>query len=398
MDIPGDFDFDNPVFRANPYPAYQFLRDAAPMWRLPTGEWLVSTHAACTSVLKDPRMGHGNQGQLTPEQEAEPAVASLMRTMLLLDPPAHTRLRGLVVQAFTARRVEALRARIEAIVDTLIDAVEPDGGMDIVRDFAHKLPVTVICDMLGIPEQDRDYFLNESRVSGRILDPVPLTREELDEAAAAFTRSRDYFTGLFAYRRANPGDDLTTALLNARDADDRLTDDEVLDNISLLFGAGHETTANLIGNGLLALHRNPEQLEKLKANPSLLPNAVEELLRYDSPVQLTGRTALADQDVLGQPVAKGEGVIALIAAGNHDPAAYAGDPETLDVARPGVRAISFGGGIHTCLGAQLARIEGEIAFRSLLARLPDLRLVDTENVRWKPTVTLRGVVALPAVW
>ncbi len=398
MDVPGDFDFDNPLFRANPYPAYQFLRDAAPIWRMPTGQWLVSTHAGCTSMLRDLRMGHANTGAVTPEQEAEPAVASLLRTMLLVDPPGHTRLRSLVTKAFTARRVEELRPRIEAIVDNLIDAVEPHGAMDVSRDFAHKLPVTVICDMLGIPEQDRAPFLNESTVRGRILDPVALTREELDASNAGILKSQAYFRTLFAYRRANPGDDLTTALLNAREADDSLTDEEILANIGLLFGAGHETTTNLIGNGILALHRNPAELERLKADHSLIPNAVEEILRYDSPVQLTGRTALADVEVLGQPIARGEEVVALLGAGNHDPAAYPGDPDALDVARPNVRSISFGGGIHHCLGAQLARIEGEIAFRRLFERLTNLRLVDPDNVESKPTITLRGVVSLPAVW
>jgi cytochrome P450 len=235
-------------------------------------------------------------------------------------------------------------------------------------------------------------------VRGRILDPTPLTREELDESNAASAASRDYFTGLFAYRRKNPGEDLTSALLAAREADDSLTDEEIIANIGLLFGAGHETTANLIGNGVLALHRNPDQIARLRADPGLLPNAVEELLRYDSPVQLTGRTALADTDIAGEKIARGEEVITLLGAANRDPAAYAGDPETLDVGRPGVRAISFGGGIHFCLGAQLARIEGEVAFRRLLERLPDMRLVDPDQVDWKPTITLRGVTALPAVW
>jgi cytochrome P450 len=294
--------------------------------------------------------------------------------------------------------MEALRPRIEIIVDEFIDAVAVNGGMDVIADFAHKLPVTVICDMLGIPEADRAPFLNESTVRGRILDPTPLTREELDHANAGSAATRDYFNGLFAYRRANPGDDLTSALLMAREADDSLTDEEIVANIGLLFGAGHETTANLIGNGVLALHRNPAELNKLRADASLMPNAVEEVLRYDSPVQLTGRTALTDIEFGGEHIAKGEEIIALLGAANRDPAAYEGDPEELDVSRPGVRAISFGGGIHFCLGAQLARIEGEIAFRRLIERLPGLRLTDPDAVEWKPTITLRGLMALPAEW
>ncbi len=394
----GGFDFNNPVLRANPYPAYKFLRDAAPLWRAPTGQWIASTHAGCTALARDNRFGHGRDGSIAPDVENEPALRSLTQTMLLVDPPAHTRLRGLVAKAFTARRMEALRPRIEAIVDGLLNDVEDRDGMDVIADFAHKLPVTVICDMLGIPESDRAPFLNESTVRGRILDPVPPSREELDAANRGSLATRDYFTGLFEYRRRNPGDDLTTALLNAREADDSLTDEEIVANIALLFGAGHETTTNLIGNGVLALHRNPEQLERLRAEPGLIPNAVEEILRYDSPVQLTGRMALADVEFQGQTIARGEQVVALLGAANHDPAAYEGDPDVLDVARPGVKPLSFGGGIHFCLGAQLARIEGEVAFGRLLQRLPAMRLADAENVEWKPTITLRGLRTLRATW
>jgi len=392
------FDFGNPVFRANPYPAYKFLRQMAPVWRMPAGQWLVSSHAGCTAVLRDAQFGREDAAGITPEMAKEPAIASLSRMMLLRDPPAHTRLRGLVSKAFTARRMEALRPRVTAIVDALIDAVEDQGGMDIMRDFAKKLPVTVICDMLGIPEADRAPFMADNEVRGRILDPVPLSRAELDQANAAVLATQAYFRTLFAYRRQNPGDDLTTALLAAREENDALTDDEALANIGLLFVAGHETTTNLIGNGLLALHRNPQQLQRLLTEPALIPNAVEELLRYDSPVQLTGRMALRDCNVQGQKITKGEHVITLLGAANRDPAAHEGDPEALDVGRPGVRAISFGGGIHHCLGAQLARIEGEIALARLLTRLPGLRLVDVDSVAWKPTITLRGPRSLPAVW
>ena len=392
------FDFGNPAFRANPYPAYRFLRQMAPVWKMPAGQWIVSTHAGCTAVLRDARFGREDGTELTPEMAKEPAIASLSRMMLLRDPPAHTRLRGLVSKAFTARRMEALRPRVTAIVDGLIDAVQDQGGMDIMRDFAKKLPVTVICDMLGIPDTDRAPFMADNEVRGRILDPVPLSRAELDQANEGVLATQAYFRTLFAYRRKNPGDDLTSALLAAREENDALTDDEALANIGLLFVAGHETTTNLIGNGLLALHRNPEQLQKLQADPGLIPNAVEELLRYDSPVQLTGRMALQDADLQGQKIAKGEHVITLLGAANRDPAAYEGDPELLDVGRAGVRAISFGGGIHHCLGAQLARIEGEIALSRLLMRLPGLRLADVEVVDWKPTITLRGPRSLPAFW
>ena len=398
MDSVSGFDFANPALRADPYPAYRFLREAAPLWRAPTGHWIVSTHAGCTALLRDPGMGRSNAMMLSPDALAEPAVASLTRMMLFLDPPLHTRIRGLVARAFNARRIEALRGRIEAIVDDLIDRVIGQGGMCVIADFAHRLPVTVICDMLGVPEADRAPFLDEATVRGRILDPVPPTREEMDEANASILASESYFRQLMAYRRANPGEDLVTGLLAARDADDSLNEAEIVANINLLFGAGHETTTNLIGNGLLALHRNPAQLDRLRQDPSLMPAAVEELLRYDSPVQLTSRHAMQDAEIMGEKVVQGEEVIALLGAANHDPAAYAGDPDELDVCRPGVRALSFGGGLHFCLGAQLARIEGEIAFRKILERLPDLRLSDMDNVAWKSTITLRGLSSLPATW
>ncbi len=401
------FDFANPALRANPYPAYRFLREAAPIWRAPTGQWVVSTHAGCTALLRHPGMGRSDARMLKPESMAEPAVASLTRMMLFLDPPAHTRIRGLVSRAFNARRIEALRPRVAMIVDALIDRVLGQGGMDLIADFAHRLPVTVICDMLGVPESDRRPFLDEATVRGRILDPVPLSREEMDETNASFGASESYFHHLLALRRQHPGEDLVTGLLAASEAinqdaaggqGDRLSDAEIVANINLLFGAGHETTTNLIGNGVLALHRNPDQLDRLRADASLIPNAVEELLRFDSPVQLSSRYALHDMEVMGEAVQAGEEVITLLGAANHDPAAYEGDPEVLDVGRPGVRPISFGGGLHFCLGAQLARIEGEIALRRIIERLPAMRITELDDVVWKPTVTLRGLANLQATW
>lgn len=396
MDSAAGFDFANPALRANPYPAYRFLREAAPIWRAPTGHWVVSTHSGCAALLRDPEMGRTDHRLLTPETLAEPAVASLTKMMLFLDPPAHTRIRGLVSKAFNARRMEALRGRIEAVVDDLIARARAQGSFDVIADFAHRLPVTVICDMLGVPEEDRAPFLDHSTVRGRILDPVPLSREEMDDANASSSASASYFKHLLAYRRENPGDDLVSGMMAAREADDTLSEAEIVANINLLFGAGHETTTNLIGNGLLALHRNPAELARLRADPSLIPNAVEELLRYDSPVQLTSRYAMKDCVIMGEPIAAGEEVIALLGSANHDSAAFTGDTEALDVGRSGVRAISFGGGLHFCLGAQLARIEGEVAFTRLLALAPDMQLDDVDNVDWKATVTLRGLACLPA--
>jgi hypothetical protein len=253
--------------------------------------------------------------------------------------------------------------------------------------------------MLGIPEEHREMFYKGSRDGGRILDPVPLTAEEIQQANATSAMSRMYFENLFELRRKNPADDLITQLVQAEEAGDKLTNEELTANIILLFGAGHETTVNLIGNGLLALHRNPDQLALLKAKPELIGNAIEEFLRYDSSVQMTGRVALEDiEDLGGKRIPKGESVLCLLGSANHDPAVYPDHPERLDITRPNVKPLSFGGGIHFCLGAQLARIEAEIAISTLLRRLPELRLDDAENPEWRPTFVLRGLKRLPASW
>src|SRR2546421_1610898 len=329
----------------------------------------------------------------------EPVFRNMRHWMLQQDPPDHTRLRGLVVKAFTARRVEDMRPRIQHVVDQSLDRVADRGHMDLIEDFAFRLPVTIICDMLGIPEEHRETFFQSSREGGRLLDPVPLSRAEIDEANTGNAAAQLYFQQLFELRRRSPGDDLTTQLVQAEEDGSKLSNEELTANIILLFGAGHETTVNLIGNGLLALYRNPDQLALLKANPSLITNAVEEFLRYDSSVQLTGRVALEDiEDLGGKRIPKGESVLCLLGSANHDPAVYPDHPERLDIVRPNVRPLSFGGGIHFCLGAQLARIEAEVAISTLLRRIPDLRLDDAVNPEWRPTFVLRGLKRLPASW
>ncbi len=393
----------DPAFVRDPYPAYRMLRAHAPVWKSPLGVWVLTRYEDIQRLLKDSTFVHDFDGNISDprnrrELRDEPVYQSLGRSMLLRDPPDHTRLRGLVAKAFTARRVEEMRPQIEKIVATLLDGLARLGRMDVIEDFAHKLPVIVICDMLGIPQEDRAQFLSGYRVSGRAIDPVPMTQAELEQVNANILAGRAYFATLFERRRREPGDDLVTALLQVQDEHDgRLTEDELYSNISLLFAAGHETTANLIGNGLLALHRNPDQWDKLVADPSLASGAVEELLRYDSSVQLTSRKASADTVIGGQTIRRGEEVICLLGAGNRDPEAYE-EPEKLDIARKNVKPLSFGGGIHTCLGAQLARLEGEIAFRALATRLPNMRLENMDNPQWKPTITLRRLEHLPAVW
>ncbi|WP_375788317.1 cytochrome P450 [Bradyrhizobium sp. Pha-3] len=392
-----------PEFIRNPYPYYERLRRLDPMHVNAHGAFVASRHAEASLVLRDKRFGKDyverSIRRYGPKIMEEPVIRSMSHWMLQQDPPDHTRLRGLVVKAFTARRVEDMRPRIQHVVDETLDRIIPQGRMDLIEDFAFRLPVTIICDMLGIPEEHRDAFYNGSRDGGRLLEPVPLSAEEIKQGNAGNAMAAMYFHQLFELRRKQPGDDLTTQLVQAEENGQKLTNEELTANIILLFGAGHETTVNLIGNGLLALFRNPDQLALLKANPGLITNAIEEFLRYDSSVQLTGRVALEDIDDLGgKRIPKGESVLCLLGSANHDEAVYPNHPEKLDIQRPNVKPLSFGGGIHFCLGAQLARIEAEIAISTLLRRIPDLRLDDAENPEWRPTFVLRGLKRLPASW
>lgn len=396
-----DFNLLDPAFIANPYPIYHRLRALAPVWRSPIGFNVVTRYDTASLVLRDRRFGKNYVENITknygPQIVDEPAYASMSRTMLVLDPPDHTRLRSLVTKAFTARRVEAMRPQIAAVVDALLDRVQPQGGMDVIKDFAHRLPIIVICDMLGIPEEDREQFFTSSKVNGRLVDPVTLTPDEIAAANANTLETNAYFDSLFELRRRDPQDDLTTQLVQAEEAGDRLTPEELRANVGLLFAAGHETTANLIGNGLLALHRNPDQWQAMKDNPALIPNAMEELLRYDSSVQMTGRSVLEDLELAGVPLPKGAQVVCFLGAANRDPDAFA-EPDTLDITRQKITPLSFGGGIHFCLGAQLARIEAQEAFAGLIRRLPTLELPERDTPRWRRSFTLRGLTTLPAVW
>jgi cytochrome P450 len=397
------FDPLSPEFIRDPYPSYERLRNTDPMHVTAFGAFLASRHAEASLVLRDKRFGKDyverSKRRYGSQIMEQPIFRSMSQWMLQQDPPDHTRLRGLVVKAFTARRVEDMRPRIQEVVDQTLDAIVGRGHMDLIEDFAFRLPVTIICDMLGIPEDHREIFYRGSRDGGRILEPVPMSPAEIEQGNAANAMAQMYFQQLFELRRKTPGDDLTTQLVQAEEDGSKLSNEELTANIILLFGAGHETTVNLIGNGLLALHRNPDQLALLKANPALISGAIEEFLRYDSSVQMTGRVALEDIDDLGgKKIPKGESVLCLLGSANRDPAVYPDRPERLDITRRNVRPLSFGGGIHFCLGAQLARIEAEVAISTLLRRLPGLRLDDAENPQWRPTFVLRGLKSLPASW
>ena len=385
----------------DPYPMYAMLRESQGVLDLKDANTMVFTrYADCQEALRSKDLGHGDDASMTPEQiEAllkNPAVASLRRTMLLMNPPDHTRLRGLVVKAFDAKRVGAMRERIRHIANELIDGfIEQETG-DLVSLFNHPLPVIVICDMLGIPEADRPGFTSGTRISGRLIDPTPLSAEELEEANQRNRESSAYFADLCAQREREPQDDLLTALVQSETEHGKLTRDELTANIGLLFAAGHETTVNLLGNALIALFRNPDQLKALQNNPELYPSAVEEFLRFDSSVQLSGRTALRAASINGTDVPLGTRVITLLAAANRDPREFE-EPDQLDVSR-NPRPLSFGGGVHYCLGAQLARLEAIEALQVLFERLPNLALDNLDTPDYKQTVTLRGVRTLPARW
>jgi len=387
----------DPEAHADPYPQYRRLREHAPMLRGPLGYWVLSRYADIAAVLRDPRFGVGidEASLMLAMTQDGPGVATmreLSRWMLFRDPPDHTRLRKLVSKAFTPRAVEAVRPRVVEIVDRLLDDFAGRDEVDLIADLALPLPVTVISELLGLPIEDQAQAREWAEAIAQALDPI-VTEEQALRADRAVTELAAYIGGVVAERRRNPGADLLSRLIGAEDEGGHLSEAELISTVGLLFGAGHETTRNLIGNGMLALLRHPGELRRLRDDPSLLRSAVEELLRYDSPVQIAGRGARADAVIGGEHIAAGEPMMLLVGAANRDPARFP-DPDRLDVARPDVKMLSFGGGIHFCLGAMLARTEAQIAIGSLLARVSRLELA-TDDLEWRPHITLRGLSSLP---
>lgn len=391
----------SPEFVRNPYPDFQRLRETEPFHMSMIGALVVSRYEDVDAILRDRRFGKDTDRRLKTRYGDDvfknPVFEAMRHWMLVMDPPDHTRLRGLVAQAFTARQIQSWRPKIEKLVDELIDQVEEKGEMEFIKEFAYPLPINIICDILGISVEDRARFYEKSGVSGRVIDPTPLSEEELKEANASYVETENFFRDLIAKRRENLGDDLISVLIEAEEEGERLTETELITNIFLLFGAGHETTVNLLGNGMLALLQRPEQWEVLKANPDLMKQAVEEMLRFDSSVQMTGRVAMEDAEVNGVAIEKGQFIICLLGASNRDPEQFE-NPDDFDVNRAKVRPQSFGGGIHMCLGAMLARLEAEIAIKRLMERLPNLQLAKPDEQSWRPTFTLRGMTELPMKW
>ncbi len=396
-----------PAAHANPYPVYDALRTRGPVfWDKnagPNGGWVVIRHSLVAAALRDPRIAAERLDMPTdfswaPEpfnSAARQVFRAMPHQLLFLDPPDHTRLRGMMNKAFTPRLVEGMRGHITDLTNELVDAIAERGESDIIQDLAYPLPAIVIAELLGVPVADREKFIQWATDFGGFLDSSNLTMEEALQAIQGVADFMDYFREIIARRRVEPQDDLLQALITAHERHDRMTEDELLANLVLLLAAGHGTTTHLIGNGLLALLRNPEQYQRLVDDPSLIATAIPELLRYDSPVQLTGRRVREEVTLGDVTIPAGEHLTILLAAANHDPEQYA-DPNHLDVGRPENRILSFGQGIHFCLGAPLARLEGEIVFRALIQRFPHPQLaVPDESLEWQPSIVFRGLAALP---
>jgi pimeloyl-[acyl-carrier protein] synthase len=385
----------SPAFREDPYPLYESYRGAERLLRVDDNIWFSLVHSDVASMLRHPKLS-SDESRATTEAGHMETEALKARSLLFMDPPDHTRLRSLVARAFTPKRIEDLRPATETIIAGLLDAAAQrasDEVVDLISSLAYPLPVRVICVLLGVPEADQQTFTAWSRNVARSLDPTILRSAETDAAIAAAEQSlAAYLEYLLAFRRRRPENDLLSALLAVEAGGDRISPQEVADLAMLLLIAGHETTVNLIGNSILALLRAPSQLELLRRSPGLIAAAIDELLRFDSPVQLTQRIATEDIDLAGCRVRAGDEIMLILGAANRDPSAFA-EPNRLDVTRDARRHVGFGGGIHYCLGASLARLEGQMALSALLARFTHLELAGTPVRR--PTFTLRGLESLP---
>ena len=383
----------SPAFREDPYPHYERFRGANPLLRVADTIWFALGHADVTNLLRHPGMSTDESHATTEIGKTGPSEVKT-QSLLFMDPPDHTRLRNLVARAFTPRRIEGLRAATEAITAELLDAMPADGTpVDLIQAFAYPLPVRVICSLLGIPQADEAVFTGWSRGIARSLDPTILRSAEIDATIEQARRElRAYLGDLLEFRRRTPGDDLLSGLAAVEADGDRISPREVLSLAVLLLVAGHETTVNLIGNGVLALLRAPDQLAVLRRSPDLVGPAVDELLRFDGPVQITQRIATEDMEVVGCKVRGGDEILLVLGAANRDPAVFA-EPHRLNVTRDARRHVGFGGGIHHCLGAVLARMETQIALANLLDRFGRIELAGAPVRR--PTFTLRGLESLP---
>lgn len=390
----------DPEFRRDPYPALARARVEEPVHQDPMGIWYVTRHADVSALNRDARLGRDLRKwlaypMLRPYLADSPLERCVELWMFSLDPPDHTRLRKLVAKAFTPKAVAAMRSSIEAAADEILARIPREAGprtIDLVTTFAHPFPVQVIASILGLSLGDSATLREWSDAISFIVEPTARRRHK-QLASDAVVGMMSYLREQVAARRTSPANDVISELIRAEEEGDRLTEDELLAQLVLLFFAGFETTANLIGNGMLALCRHPEELARLRRDASLLPTAVEEMLRYESPANNNARVAHTDITVGGQTIPAGSLALCMLGAANRDPEVFA-DPDRFDAARDPNPHVAFGGGIHHCIGASLARLEAQVAFERLLARFESIEL-DEEGVKWRDLVNIRGLSALP---
>ncbi len=388
----------DPDVIADPYPLLRELRETSPVHKTGFSDfWVLTRFEDCRTALRDQRLGSPEPGE-----EAPSLLASTRqrrpdgtRSLLFLNPPDHTRIRSLVSRAFTPRRVEHMRPTVRAMTEQLLDPVAAAGECDLIDKLAFPLPANVISELVGVPVADRDWL--RPLVSDLAATLEPNRRPgEAERAEAASIKVNQYLNDLIDRRRAEPADDLLSGLIAASDGEDRLSQPEVAVTVSLIYAAGFETTMNLIGNMVHTLMRHPDQLARLRADRSLVPSAVDEVLRFEPPVQIDGRFVRADTEIGGHLIPQGHGVLTLLGAANRDPAAI-DDPDRFDVGRSEVPMLSFGSGIHYCLGAALARLEGQVVLEALLDRFSTWKPLH-DNPPWKERLTLRGLASLPVAF
>ena len=388
----------DPDVIADPYPLLRELRETSPVHKTGFSDfWVLTRYEDCRAALRDQRLGSPEPGEEAPSLLASSRARRPdgPRSLLFLNPPDHTRIRSLVSRAFTPRRVERLRPTVAAMTEELLDPVAEAGECDLIDALAFPLPANVISELVGIPASDRDWLRPLVSDLAATLEPTRQPGEQ-ERAVASGAKMNEYLDDLIRCRRAEPADDLLSGLIAASDGEDRLSQQEVRVTVSLIYAAGFETTMNLIGNMVHTLMRHPDQLARLRADPSLVPSAVDEVLRFEPPVQIDGRYARTDTEIGGYTIPRGHGVLTLLGAANRDPAAV-DDPDRFDVGRSEVPMLSFGSGIHYCLGAALARLEGQVVLQALLDRFGSWAPLD-DNPRWKRRLTLRGLASLPVAF
>ena len=389
----------------DPYPTYARLHGEGPLHYVDVGNkwavWSIFSHAECSSIAKDPRLSAKRAKQmllplpLSRQSEFSELARMLALWLIFMDPPEHTRLRKLLNTGFSSAAVEALRPRAEAIVDQMLAPLKPGAEVDLMSEFANPMPVRIILDMLGIPQELRGIFVEWSRAIAAFRGNPNRTVEEAQAAQDALIQLTEFFRKTVAERRRNKGSDLISLLIDIEEEGEVLTEEELYAQCIALLFAGHETTRNLIGNGMYTLLRNPQQTADLRDNPDMIRSAVEELLRYESPVQFTARVLKEDMEVCGQPIRKGWTMLCMLGAANRDPKQFK-EPNRLDLKRLNNQHLAFSAGLHFCIGAQLARLEGQVALLNLVQRYPNMKLA-VPRPEWASTFGFRGLTSLPVV-